>query len=415
MCCGLAHHGDDGGPASRRSDCAEGDSAGARGRERAAAPDHQGTAAPPLRPPRRKPAGRPTAARARGGRADRGCRRGRSGTCRSRHAHGPHRQTAGEPWFIAPAFAAPARKSSCRPWCRPVSSRAGCRPRQQSRRFWSPNMPTTCHYTAQIYARQGISLDRSTLADWVGRASWHLRPVHERPLARLKLSPKLFADETTAPVLDPGRGQTKTGQLWAYARDDRPLQGSDPAGCGLCLCAGSQGRTADRPSRRLQRYPAGRRLWRLSGARRQERRNARLLLGACALALLRTRRSRSSADRQRSAPAHRRTLSRRGRHPRPDGAGTSCRAPGTEPDNHRRARALAAREAWPDQPEDQARRGDPLHALARKGSPASPTMAASRSIPTPSSARSVRSHSTGRMCSSQAPTTAPSTGPSSPR
>ncbi len=81
---------------------------------------------------------------------------------------------------------------------------------------------------AQIYARQGINLDRSTLADWVGRAAWHLRPVHERLLAHLRASTKIFADETTAPVLDPGRGRTKTGQLWAYARDDRPWGGADP-------------------------------------------------------------------------------------------------------------------------------------------------------------------------------------------
>lgn len=83
---------------------------------------------------------------------------------------------------------------------------------------------------AQIYARQGITLDRSTLADWVGRAAFMLRPVHERLLAKLKGSAKLFADETTAPVLDPGRGKTKTGQLWAYARDDRPWGGADPPG-----------------------------------------------------------------------------------------------------------------------------------------------------------------------------------------
>jgi transposase len=81
---------------------------------------------------------------------------------------------------------------------------------------------------AQIYQRQGVALDRSTLADWVGRAAWHLRPVHERILAHLRSSTKLFADETTAPVLDPGRGRTKTGQLWAYARDDRSWGGSDP-------------------------------------------------------------------------------------------------------------------------------------------------------------------------------------------
>ena len=81
---------------------------------------------------------------------------------------------------------------------------------------------------AQIYARQGIKLDRSTLADWTGRAAFLLRPVHERLLATIKRSPKLFADETTAPVLDPGRGRTKTGQLWAYARDDRPWAGPEP-------------------------------------------------------------------------------------------------------------------------------------------------------------------------------------------
>jgi len=81
---------------------------------------------------------------------------------------------------------------------------------------------------AQIYERQGVRLDRSTLADWVGRAAFHLRPIHERILAHLRSSTKLFADETTAPVLDPGRGRTKTGQLWAYAKDDRPWGGTDP-------------------------------------------------------------------------------------------------------------------------------------------------------------------------------------------
>src|SRR5471032_3564052 len=81
---------------------------------------------------------------------------------------------------------------------------------------------------AQIYERQGVHLDRSTLADWVGRAAFHMRPLRERILAHLKSSMKLFADETTAPVLDPGRGRTKTGQLWAYARDNRPWGGSGP-------------------------------------------------------------------------------------------------------------------------------------------------------------------------------------------
>ena len=97
---------------------------------------------------------------------------------------------------------------------------------------------------AQIYARQGLNLDRSTLADWVGRAAFILRPVRERLLSVLKGSAKLFADETTAPVLDPGRGRTKTGQLWAYARDDRPWGGADPPGVVYVY---APDRKADRP------------------------------------------------------------------------------------------------------------------------------------------------------------------------
>jgi transposase len=89
---------------------------------------------------------------------------------------------------------------------------------------------TPLYRQAQIYARQGITLDRSTLADWVGRAAFALRPVHARLLEQLKQSSNLFADETTAPVLDPGRGRTKKGQLWAYARDQRPWAGPDPPG-----------------------------------------------------------------------------------------------------------------------------------------------------------------------------------------
>ena len=66
------------------------------------------------------------------------------------------------------------------------------------------------------------------MADWVGRAAWYLHPLRDHVLERLRRSERLFADETTAPVLDPGRGRTKTGQLWAYARDDRPWGSNDP-------------------------------------------------------------------------------------------------------------------------------------------------------------------------------------------
>jgi transposase len=101
---------------------------------------------------------------------------------------------------------------------------------------------------AQIYERQGIPLDRSTLADWVGRAAFHLRPIRERILALLRSSTKLFADETTAPVLDPGRGRTKTGQLWAYARDDRPWGGTDPPAVAYVY---APDRTASQPMTHL--------------------------------------------------------------------------------------------------------------------------------------------------------------------
>lgn len=101
---------------------------------------------------------------------------------------------------------------------------------------------------AQIYARQGVHLDRSTLSDWVGRAAWWLAPLRDHLLAELKRSLKLFADETTAPVLDPGRGRTKTGQLWAYARDDRPWGGVDPPAVAYVY---APDRKAERPIEHL--------------------------------------------------------------------------------------------------------------------------------------------------------------------
>jgi transposase len=104
---------------------------------------------------------------------------------------------------------------------------------------------------AQIYARQSVNLDRSTLADWVGHAAWHLRPLHQRLLDKLKQRPKLFADETTLPVLDPGRGRTKTGQLWAYAADDRPWGGSDPPGVAYVYASD---RKAERPITHLDGF-----------------------------------------------------------------------------------------------------------------------------------------------------------------
>jgi hypothetical protein len=68
----------------------------------------------------------------------------------------------------------------------------------------------------------------SALAFWVGYAAAELAPVYAQLKACLLSSTKINVDETTAPVLDPGRGRTKTGYFWAIARDDRPWQGPEP-------------------------------------------------------------------------------------------------------------------------------------------------------------------------------------------
>lgn len=99
---------------------------------------------------------------------------------------------------------------------------------------------------AQIYSRQGVALDRSTLADWVGRAAFELRPVYDALMADLKRSSKLFMDETRAPVLDPGARKTKTGYFWALARDDRPWSGTAPPGVAFTYAPGRGGLHAER-------------------------------------------------------------------------------------------------------------------------------------------------------------------------
>ena len=98
---------------------------------------------------------------------------------------------------------------------------------------------------AQIYSRQGIDLDRSTLAAWVGRAAFELRPVFDALITDLTRSTKLFMDETRAPVLDPGKRKTKTGYFWALARDDRPWGGEAPPGVAFTYAPGRSGQYAD--------------------------------------------------------------------------------------------------------------------------------------------------------------------------
>ena len=103
----------------------------------------------------------------------------------------------------------------------------------------------------QIFARQGVELDRSTLANWVGGAVWWLEPLQARLAEHVFASQTLFADDTPIPVLDPGRGRTKTGRLWVYARDDRPWNGLDPPAAVYLY---SPDRRAERPATHLAKF-----------------------------------------------------------------------------------------------------------------------------------------------------------------
>jgi transposase len=104
---------------------------------------------------------------------------------------------------------------------------------------------------SQIFARHGVEIDRSTLANWVGGACWWLEPLQARLAAHVFGSTKLFADDTPIPVLDPGRGRTKTGRLWVYARDDRPWSGPEPPAAVYFY---SPDRKAERPAVHLQDF-----------------------------------------------------------------------------------------------------------------------------------------------------------------
>jgi len=75
---------------------------------------------------------------------------------------------------------------------------------------------------SEIYARAGVDLDRSTLADWVGATSHLLTPLVDAVRKHVLAASKLHVDDTPVPVLAPGMGKTKTARLWTYVRDDRP-------------------------------------------------------------------------------------------------------------------------------------------------------------------------------------------------
>jgi transposase len=84
------------------------------------------------------------------------------------------------------------------------------------------------HRQSVIYGRAGVGLERSTLADWVGQAAFLLEPLAAAITRHVRAGVALHADDTPVPVLDPGRGRTKTGRLWVLVRDERPWDGPAP-------------------------------------------------------------------------------------------------------------------------------------------------------------------------------------------
>jgi transposase len=104
---------------------------------------------------------------------------------------------------------------------------------------------------SQMFARQGVDLERSTLAGWVGGACWWLDALREKLGKAILASDHLFADDTPLPVLDPGRRRTRTGRLWVYARDQRGWSGSDPP---AAIYFYEPDRRAERPREHLSDY-----------------------------------------------------------------------------------------------------------------------------------------------------------------
>lgn len=104
---------------------------------------------------------------------------------------------------------------------------------------------------SQIYARDGVDLPRSTLADWVGETSHLLSPLVDAIRRHTLAGRALHADDTPVPVLSPGKGRTKTGRLWTYVRDERPAKGEAAPSVWFAY---SPDRKGQHPGRHLATY-----------------------------------------------------------------------------------------------------------------------------------------------------------------
>ena len=104
---------------------------------------------------------------------------------------------------------------------------------------------------SQIYQRDGIDLDRSTLADWVGKSTALLEPLADAIGKHVRQGQALFADDTPVKLLAPGNKRTKTARIWAYVRDERPWNGQAPPGAWYQFTIDRKG---EHPVRHLSNY-----------------------------------------------------------------------------------------------------------------------------------------------------------------
>ena len=118
---------------------------------------------------------------------------------------------------------------------------------------------------SQIFDREGLDLDRSTLADWVGKSTALLEPLADAIGRHVLLAEAIFADDTPISMLAPGTGKTQTARLWTYARDERPWGGAAPPAAWYRFSGDrkAQRPTPKGPSRPIPRLDACRRLCRV--------------------------------------------------------------------------------------------------------------------------------------------------------
>ncbi len=223
-----------------------------------------------------------------------------------------------------------------------------------------------------ILAREGIEIERATLADWVGHAAWWVTPLAELIGTHVLAAPIIHTDDTPIAVLAPGNGKTRTGRLWTYVVDERPWQGGRAPAAYYRF---SPDRRGERPRDHLARFRGVIQADAFSGYQALTRptsvkdrigRAPPLIHAAC---WAHARRKfydvfefDQVANRRGGAQTDRRALQDRSRDYWPVGRGPAGGA--TQPcrGDPRRLARLADRTAPPAVSKERARQGDPIRA-----------------------------------------------------